>query len=612
MRSTILGISAFYHDSAAALIIDGKIIAAAHEERFTRIKHDPNFPKQAIKAVLKSAEISLDDVDHIVFYEKPLEKFRRIIATAITFSPFGFKNYFASMKTQLLGKKVFVKNELISGLSSISKDFDESRLLFSEHHLSHAASAFYPSPFEEALVLCVDGVGEFETTSLWHGQGKQLTRVKSINFPHSLGLFYSAITYFCGFKVNSGEYKLMGLAPYGKPRFVDALRKTINVKDDGSYSLDLDYFEFCSGTKMAGKKLEKLLGFEICKRDGELSQNHIDLASSAQQILEEIILKICNDTQNKHSIKNLCLAGGVALNCVSNGKILSENLFENVWVQPASGDAGGALGAAYVGHFFLGGERQKIHQSNDHMNGAYLGPEYDNCAIQKCLAENGIMYRHLTSKTIIQEATKLLEAGAALGWFQGRSEFGPRALGNRSIIADPRNKNTQKDLNIKTKFRESFRPFAPAVLQTEAKKWFEGLEHSPYMMFVDKIAKNKRIDVKADPSSKDIFEIVQQKRSDVPAITHVDYSARVQTVDGKFNPLFHELIKAFYKKTGCPMLVNTSFNVRGEPIVETPEDALRCFLGTNLDALFIGEYLVLKSENLSKADANFKTNFEPD
>lgn len=611
MSSIILGISAYYHDSAAALVRDGKIIAAAQEERFTRLKHDPAFPKNAIVSLCNQTDISLADIETIIFYEKPLIKFERILKTSIANAPLGFENFKQSMQEWIINQKLLMKKNIKRELASISNTLAEKPLLFSAHHLSHAASAFYPSPFEKAIVLCLDGVGEFETTSVWLGEGAELKHLKSIDFPHSLGLFYSTITQHCGFKVNSGEYKLMGLAPYGKPKYLSKLQELLHVSDDGSFALDMRYFEYCKSLKMTSSKLAAFLDIPV-RLDGEdLKPCHMDLAASAQKVIENIILKICINLRNEFDCENLCMSGGVALNCVSNGKILKSNTYKNIWVQPASGDAGGAIGAALVAYYASNKIREV--EKPDSMGGSYLGKKYSNNECSDELKTNGVKFDRLDQNELIHETAQALCDGKAIGWFQGRSEFGPRALGARSILADPRDPNMQRTLNLKIKFRESFRPFAPIILIEECENWFETIRNSPYMMFVDHLLCNKKTAQHHESLvSKSIPSQLAIERSVVPAITHVDYSARVQTISKKQNPLLHKLLSVFHEKTGCPLLVNTSFNVRGEPIVETPSDAIKCFFGTDLDILALGNSFVRKTENNNHINNNYKSQFAGD
>ena len=610
---TILGISAFYHDSAATILIDGKIVAAAQEERFTRIKHDSNYPRHAINFVLKKANLKLSNLDKIVFFEKPFLKFERLLETYVAFAPKGFESFCKAMPIWLK-EKLFQKKLLIDELNKHDKDFNQDgKLFFSEHHLSHAASAFYPSPFKEAIILTADGVGEWATTTVAIGKNENLNIKKELHFPHSLGLLYSAFTYFTGFKVNSGEYKLMGLAPYGDPiyekKIVDNL---IDIKEDGTFKLDQSYFNYATGLTMTNNKFHKLFGKKPRNPKIEkITQFHMDIAASIQLVTENIMLKLARSLRNEYQIKNLCLSGGVALNCVANGKILKENIFENIWIQPASGDAGGSLGAA-LAYWHLEEKKKRVINPEDDMQGSYLGPEFTNIEIENELKNLGANFEKLDDNEIIEKTSSDLSNNMAIGWFQGRMEFGPRALGSRSIIGDPRNSDTQKNLNLKVKFRESFRPFAPSIIEEDLGEWFEIKSKSPYMLLVSNINKEKII--KMTDKEKSLFGIekLNIKRSSIPAVTHVDYSARIQTVNKKTNPKFYNLIKSFKKKTGCPVIVNTSFNVRGEPIVNTPTDAFNCFMGTNLDKLVIGNFYLDKSRQDPKLKIDYSSKFELD
>lgn len=591
----ILGISAFYHDSAAALIEDGRIIAAAQEERFTRIKHDASFPARAIAYCLEEAGCALRDIDHVAFYEKPFLKFERLLETYLALAPAGFRSFATSMPLWIK-EKLFQKRMLIELLSNASGEpFPEAKLLFSEHHLSHAASAFYASPFHSAAVLTADGVGEWTTTSLGLGAGSDLHIHKEIPFPHSLGLLYSAFTYYLGFKVNSGEYKVMGLAPYGRPRYRDRiLEHLIDLKEDGSFRLRMRYFNYCGGFTMTNRHFDALFGAPPRSPDAPLDERAVDLAASIQAVCEEVMLRLARHAARETGERNLCLAGGVALNCVANGKLLRSGLFDDIWIQPAAGDAGGALGAALAAHYgFLGKDRPS--PEGDGMKGAYLGPAFAQDAIEARLSAKGARFSVPPQDQLIGRAADLLAEGGAIGWFQGRMEFGPRALGARSILGDPRQPDMQSRLNLKIKFREDFRPFAPAILAEDTSAYFDLDRPSPYMMLVCDVAEERR---KAAEGADDrpVMERVRDVRSDLPAITHLDYSARVQTVDGQHNPRFHALLSAFKARTGCPVLVNTSFNVRGEPIVCTPEEAFDGFMATDLDALVIGDCLLLKPE----------------
>ena len=608
----ILGISCWYHDSAACLIADGEIVASASEERFTRIKHDADFPKNAIQFCLTSAGIELSQVDYVAFYEKPIVKFDRIFETYLAFAPFGFANFKASF-LPWVKDKLFQKTTLIKQLELLS---DQSvnwnqKLLFSEHHLSHAASAFFPSPFTSAAVVTMDGVGEHTTASISVGVGNSLRTLKTMNFPHSLGLLYSAFTYYTGFKVNSGEYKLMGLAPFGKPKFYDIIRENlIDLRDDGSFSLNMKFFGFCTELQMTNKRFEKLFGFPPKKEGQEISQRDADLAASIQKLTEEIVLKIAVHAKKITGEDNLCLAGGVALNCVANGLLIKEKIFKDIWIQPAAGDAGGALGAAFAAHHIhLHNKRES--DGLDKMNGSYLGPEFTEQDIEQCLKENNANYRKLSDEGLSKTVAELLSLGKAVGWMQGKMEFGPRALGARSILADPRRPTTQKNLNLKIKFRESFRPFAPSILEEHTSDWFQFSKESPYMLFVTEIDEGLKKPV-SKSSALSFLELLNQERSAIPAVTHIDFSARLQTVNSRHNPKFYNLIKAFYQETGCPIVVNTSFNIRGEPIVCSPNDAYRCFMGTDLDVLVIGNFLLKKDDQDQSNLKDYRADFELD
>ncbi len=612
--TSILGISAFYHDSAASIIVDGQIIAAAQEERFTRKKHDSSYPYNAIEFVLKFAKLNLSEIDHIVFYEKPFLKFERLLESYVAFAPAGFKSFCMSMPLWLK-EKLFQKKLLFNKLKSHDKKFsDINKINFSEHHLSHAASAYYPSPFEKAIILTADGVGEWATTTVAIGEKNKLEIVKEIHFPHSLGLLYSAFTYFVGFKVNSGEYKLMGLAPYGSPKFKDLILKNlIEVKEDGSFKLDQSYFNYATGLTMTNNKFEKLFNNKPRNAKKErLTQFHMDIAASIQCVTEEIIIKITRSLFKEYKISNLCLAGGVALNCVANGKILKDKTYKNVWVQPAAGDAGGALGAALGFWHIEKNNSRKVDQTKDTMRGSYLGPEYSENSIEDSLKKVGANYENFKEEEIIEKTSSALKDGKAIGWFQGRMEFGPRALGNRSIIADARSTTMQKNLNLKVKYRESFRPFAPSVIAEDFSEWFDLNCNSPYMMLVSNIKKSKCLDMSDEDKMLFGIDKLNIKRSEIPAVTHVDYSARVQTVHKETNPKYHKLINEFKKKTGCPVIVNTSFNVRGEPIVNTPEDAFKCFMGTEIDILIIGNFFLIKENQNKKLKEEYKNKFELD
>ena len=610
----ILGISAFYHDSAACLIKNGEIIAAAQEERFSRKKHDSRFPYDTIKFCLKFAGINAEEIDHVVFYEKPFMKFERLLETYLAFAPKGFASFAKAMpiwiKDKLFQKSVLVK-ELTATLGSKVNWYE--RLMFSEHHLSHAASSFYPSPFESAAVLTLDGVGEWTTTSFAIGKGKDLKIVKEIHFPHSLGLLYSAFTYYIGFKVNSGEYKVMGLAPYGKPIYADLIReKLITIHDDGSFQLDMSYFDYATGSTMTNRKFETLFGGPPRTSETELTQREMDLAASVQKVTEDIVVKLAKGIAKESGERNLCLAGGVALNCVANGILLREKIFDEIWIQPAAGDAGGALGAALSIWYLHHNNERKIPIKSEHMKGSYLGPEFTDTEIEAELKVCGAVYKKFSEKDLIEQVADRLSDEKAVGWMQGRMEFGPRALGGRSIIADPRSPIMQKQLNLKVKYRESFRPFAPSVLCEEVDKWFEHECDSPYMLLVSNLREDKRLVMTAEENALFGIDKLNVPRSSVPAITHIDYSARIQTVHADTNPLYHAVILKFKEKTGCPIVVNTSFNVRGEPIVCTPTDAFRCFMGTELDVLAIGNFLLLKEEQEESLKENYKELYELD
>jgi len=609
----ILGISAFYHDSAAALIKDGEIIAAAQEERFTRKKHDSGYPENAVNFVLNFAKINLSKVDHIVFYEKPFLKFERLLETYVAFAPKGFASFAKAMPIWLR-EKLFQKKLIIDYLKLHDKNFkDENKILFSEHHLSHAASAFYPSPFDDAIVLTADGVGEWATTTIAIGTGDKLEIKKELHFPHSLGLLYSAFTYYTGFKVNSGEYKLMGLAPYGKPKYIDQiLNYLIDLKDDGTFILDQKYFNYSTGLTMTNEKFDNLFGNPPRKPEKDkITQFHMDIAASIQHVTEKIMLMLARSLKAEYKLSNLCLAGGVALNCVANGKILNEKIFENIWVQPAAGDAGGSLGAALAyWHIDLKKERKNVKEDN--MQGSYLGNSFEEEEIKKTLNEIGAEYKIMTENDIIEKTAIEISNGKAIGWFQGRMEFGPRALGNRSILGDPRSDKMQKNLNLKVKYRESFRPFAPSVLKEDVSNWFELNTDSPYMLFVSNIKSEKIIKITEDEKKLFGIDLLNIKRSEIPAVTHVDYSARIQTVYEETNKKYYKLIKKFKQITNCPVLINTSFNIRGEPIVNTPQDAFNCFMGTELDVLVIGNYYLEKSKQNINLKKDYTKQFELD
>jgi len=610
----VLGISAFYHDSAACLLRNGEVLSAVQEERFTRKKHDSSFPRNSIRSCLEAANIRGNEIGAVVFYEKPFVKFERLLETYLAFAPKGFAS-FAKAIPIWIKDKLFQKSLLVKELEeALGGGVDwRSRLLFSEHHLSHAASAFYPSPFESAAVLTLDGVGEWTTTSVAVGKGSELEVLKEIKFPHSLGLLYSAFTYYTGFKVNSGEYKLMGLAPYGTPRYVDIIEKNlIDIAPDGSFQLDMNYFDFATGLKMTNEKFESLFGGPARTSESEITQREMDLAASIQKVTEGVVINIARNIASETGERNLCLAGGVALNCVANGRLLREQIFDQVWVQPAAGDAGGALGAALSAwHLHYKRERQ-LPSGRDGMKGAYLGPEFTADEVEKILESCRANYIKLQEKDLIELVALALSEGKAVGWMQGRMEFGPRALGGRSIIADPRSPVMQKQLNLKVKYRESFRPFAPSILREDVGKWFEHETDSPYMLIVSDVKQNRRLPFSG--KQDDLFGIdrLNVPRSSIPAVTHVDFSARIQTVHFDTNPRFHSLISKFKEITGCPILVNTSFNIRGEPIVCSPADAFRCFMGTELDMLVIGEFVLHKSAQNTSLIRQYKNEFELD
>ena len=608
----ILGISAFYHDSSAAIIIDGKIVAAAQEERFSRIRHDLSFPFQAINFCLNFAQTKVKDLDFVVFYEKPFLKFERLLETYIGFAPKGFRSFKVSMpswvKDKLFQKRIIKKNlETIS----LSK-FDESKILFTEHHISHAASAFYPSPYKKSAILIMDAVGEWATTSISIGENNKIQMLSEINFPHSIGLLYSAFTYFLGFKVNSAEYKVMGLAPYGKPVFKKKILKNlIEIFDDGSFKINQKYFNYSTGFTMTNNNFNKLFKMDRRNENHSLNQKHMDLAASIQKVIEIIVLKIAKKAFDLTKCDNLCLAGGVALNCVANSKILEEKIFKNIWIQPASGDAGGSIGAALYG-YYNNFNKKRVIQKTDSMNGSFLGPKYTNNEIKRTLDKLKIKYEFINTDKIFNKTIKLIIQGKTVGWFQGRMEFGPRALGHRSIIGDPRSKKMQKIMNLKIKFRESFRPFAPSILEEDSKEWFNISCKSPYMLFVAQLNKSKRVNLKPGQKNLKGLRLLYVNRSVIPAVTHVDYSARLQTVNKKNNTEFYKLIKKFKQLTKCPLLINTSFNVRGEPIVCSPKDAIECFMSTNLDALVIENYFILKQEQDKKLKNIYVREFELD
>lgn len=609
----ILGLSAFYHDSAAALLVDGRLIAAAQEERFTRIKHDARYPENAIAYCLAEAGATLAEVDYVVFYEKPFLKFERLLETYVAFAPRGFRSFTTAIPVWIR-EKLFQKDLLRRKLQTLAPDFDwQNRLLFSEHHVSHAASAFFASPFQDAAVLTMDGVGEWCTTSTAIGHGRELQIKRELHFPHSLGLLYSAFTYYTGFKVNSGEYKVMGLAPYGEPKYAQTiLDHLIDLKADGSFRLDLSYFDYCTGLTMTNDRFAKLFGQPVRGPGDMLTPFHMDIAASVQAVTEEIMLRLARATAKEYGQTNLCLAGGVALNCVANGKILRDGAFRNVWIQPASGDAGGAAGAALAAwHLFLGQDRNAdgVH---DAMSGSYLGPGYSQNEIETRLRNAGARFRSVSEDEMIEAVASSLAAGEAVGWMQGRMEFGPRALGARSVLGDPRSPQMQKTLNLRVKYRESFRPFAPAVLREDVADWFEIDSDSPYMLLVANVRPERRRAMTQAEQTLFGIDKLNIVRSDIPAVTHVDYSARIQTVHAQTNPLFHKLISRFKAKTGCPVLVNTSFNVRGEPIVCAPEDAFRCFMGNEIEFLAVGNCLMRKSDQDPELKLDYSQAFDLD
>jgi len=608
----ILGISAFYHDSSASLINDGEIISAVQEERFTRIKHDSSFPTKSIEYILKESNLRLSEIESIVFYEKPFLKFERLLETFIAFAPRGFKSFSSAMPVWLR-EKLFQKDDIFRKLKKIDESFEDiEKIKFSEHHMSHAASAYYPSPFNKALILTLDGVGEWATTTVGVGNKNKIEILKEIHFPHSLGLLYSAFTYYLGFKVNSGEYKVMGLAPYGKPKYKDIISEhLIKINSDGSFKLNMKFFDFATDLKMTNKKFDNLFNQKRRNPDTDiLTEFHMDIASSLQAITEEIVLKLARSIRDEYKIENLCMSGGVALNCVANGKIVNNNIFKNIWIQPASGDAGGSLGAA-LAYWHNELNNNKVN-STDSMKGSYLGPSYKDDDIERKLIEIGANFKKLKYEECLDITTNELKKDKAVGWFQGRMEFGPRALGARSIIADSRSEKMQKNLNLKVKFRESFRPFAPAVLRDKVNDYFNLNQDSPYMLLVSSVKDS--IKVKMSDDDKKLFGIekLNIKRSSIPAVTHVDYSARIQTVHEETNKKFYDLLLKFNEKTNCPVLINTSFNVRGEPIVNTPEDAYRCFMGTNLDLLVIENFILFKEDQNKGQAVDYKNKFELD
>jgi carbamoyltransferase len=609
----ILGISAFYHDSAAALVRDGEIVAAAQEERFSRKKHDPRFPSNAIEYCLSQDGVRLDEVDYVAFYAKPFLKFERLLETYLAFAPRGLRSF--QMAVPLwLREKLFQKDLLREKLLPyVRSDWDwNRRLLFTEHHLSHAASAFYPSPFEDAAVLTMDGVGEWATTSLASGHGNRLEIAREIHFPHSLGLLYSAFTYYTGFKVNSGEYKLMGLAPYGEPKYLQLIYDhLLDVKPDGSFHLNMEYFDYCTGLRMTNARFDAVFGGPARKPEELLTQRHMDLAASVQVALEEVVLRMTRCLAAETGARNLCLAGGVALNCVANGKILRDGKFENIWIQPAAGDAGGALGAALAGYYLYQGQNRTVRKG-DAMRGSYLGPTFDQAEIEKRLTAAGAHFDILDDGAVIDSTVEALAAEKAVGWFQGRMEFGPRALGCRSILGDPRSPRMQTTLNLKVKYRESFRPFAPSVLREDVADWFELESDSPYMLLVADVVRSRRKAMTAEEQKLFGIDKLNVPRSDIPAVTHVDYSARVQTIHAETNPRYHALLTGFKQRTGCPVLVNTSFNVRGEPIVCYPEDAFRCFMGTDIEVLVVGNCFLRKEQQNPALKQHYEQKFDLD
>ncbi len=610
----ILGISAYYHDSACCLIKNGEIISAIQEERLTRKKHDASFPIKSINLCLKEAKISHSEIDYVVFYDKPFLKFERLLETYFAFAPKGFKSFLSSMPIWLK-EKLFQKKLIIKELKNAfgKKTVWNNKLLFSEHHLSHAASAFFSSPYDKAAILTMDGVGEWTTTSVAIGHNNKINILKEINFPHSLGLLYSAFTFFTGFKINSGEYKLMGLAPYGKPIYAQIIKdKLINIKEDGSFKLNMNYFDYCTGTTMTNNKFNKLFDGPPRKPESKLTIREMNIAASIQYVIEEIIIKIVKSIKKETQLDSLCLAGGVALNCVANGKLIKEKIFKNIWIQPASGDAGGSLGAALATYYIMLNNRRVVTKNEDNMKGSYLGPSFKNNQIEKTLSNYKAKFLKLNKSEIIDNVAKDLVKGKAIGWMQGKMEFGPRALGARSIIADPRSPKMQKLLNLKVKFRESFRPFAPSILRENLKEWFEIDQDTPYMLLVANVINEKII--KTNDEDKKLIGIdkLNITRSEIPSVTHVDYSARIQTVHRETNPMYYDLISKFNNLTGCPMIINTSFNIRGEPIVCTPEDALKCFMGTDLDILVIENFYLKKNEQKNLSFTNYKELYELD
>ena len=609
----ILGISAYYHDSAACLVVDGKIIAAAQEERFTRKKHDENFPVNAINYCLTEARLNAQKIDFVVFYDKPFLKFERLFETYLAFAPKGFKSFATSLPVWVKDK-LFQKSVILDALKDhLDKNTDwSSKLLFSEHHLSHAASAFFPSPFEEAAVLTMDGVGEWATTSLAVGKGNTLNVTNEIHFPHSLGLLYSAMTYYTGFKVNSGEYKVMGLAPYGEPKYANLIKDhLIDIKEDGSFHLDMSYFNYCTGLTMTSDRFNDLFGAPPRKSESILGQREMDLAASIQAVTEEVVIKLAKGIKKSTGLNNLCLAGGVALNCVANGKLLRENVFDKIWIQPASGDAGGAVGAALAAYYLMLAQPRTVDKK-DSMQGSYLGPEFGQAEIEQRLSQAGAKFDVVSDTQLIDQTAQALADGLAVGWHQGRMEFGPRSLGARSIIADARSPTVQKQLNLKVKYRESFRPFAPSILREDVADWFEINTDSPYMLLVADVKQEKQLAMTEEQKQLFGIEKLNVPRSEIPAVTHVDYSARIQTVSKDTNPKYHALISKFKEITGCPVLVNTSFNVRGEPIVCSPEDAFNCLMGTDIDFLVVGNCILRKEQQNQALVKDYKNAYELD
>ena len=612
--TSILGISAFFHDSAAALVVDGEIISAAQEERFSRKKHDPSYPHNAIKFVLNHSNLKLSEIDYIVFFEKPFLKFERLLETYLAFAPKGFASFSMSMPIWLR-EKLFQKKFLFEKLKEHDEDFkDINKIYFSEHHFSHAASAFYPSPFKEAVILILDGVGEWATTTVAVGKENNITMLKEIHFPHSIGLLYNAFTYYTGFKVNSGEYKVMGLAPYGEPKYKNLiLKELIDLKDDGSFRLSMKYFNFAIGLTMTNDKFANLFGQKARDPKNDLlTQFHMDIAASIQAVTEEIVLRLVSSIYKETKINNLCMAGGVALNCVANGKVLKKNIFKNIWFQPAAGDAGGSLGAALAFWYQELGNKRKLKENRDDMKGSYLGPSFSNDEVENKLKSLGAKYEKQDEENLIISIANELKNKKTIGWFQGRMEFGPRALGSRSIIADPRSDKMQKELNLKVKFRESFRPFAPSVLRSDVNDWFDLNCDSPYMLLVADVKKNIQIPMSDKDNRLFGIEKLNIKRSSIPTVTHVNYSARIQTVHEDTNPRYFKLLKKFKEITGCPVLVNTSFNVRGEPIVCTIEDAFKCFMGTNLDILVCEDFILQKGNQIKNSSSHYKDKIELD